>query len=810
MSVVWGPLVLLGALVLLLPAQVAAQDSGLADADAGVLEAPVDLAPMQAAVTAQAPLLVLSEPAAPDSSGFGAIAVAPAPGARIPLDRLPSHVQRLDSADLHDQHALSLHDALNARLASVTINDVQSNPLQPDVQYRGFTASPLLGTPQGISVYQNGVRLNEPFGDVLQWDLLPLFAMQEVQVVPGGNPVYGLNALGGSLVLRMKDGFSAPGARVEASGGSFSRYRLSAEYGHSKDGWGGYAGASLFGEEGFRDKSHSDAQTLYADLRRRAAGYEFGVGLTLAASDLRGNGPAPVELLRQSRSALYTWPDITQNELVLVSVDAQKQLAAKVALQGTLYLRHTTRATQNGDATDLRACAADGGEVVCDEEDEPVRTTIGTTVDAAPSYDSVFNNTHTVSNGFGATLQLGVKEPIAEHANQLIVGASYDGAQVSFGQSTQLGHLTYDREVAPDGPHIRGAGLETDLFVANHMLGVYAVDTFDLTRSLALHASARLNWYSTALNDRLGSALDGHHVFARVNPALGVTQRLGTALTLFASYGENNRAPSAAELACADPDEPCRLPNAFISDPPLKQVVSRNVELGLRTQVGSKPERAWLSGSIAAFGSRNHDDILFVAGSRVGTGYFRNAGETQRVGLELALRGEWGPVAWYAAYTLLHATFRSELTLPSAVGDDDDAVEADDAPRAQQEVEKGARIPGLPLHSVKAGVSVHITRALELALQLIGQSSQPYRGDEANERPFLEGYAVLNAQASYRVLPELSLFVRAQNLLDTNYSTFGVLANPGEVLPGASDPRFQGPGAPLGVWAGVVISEPRL
>jgi outer membrane receptor protein involved in Fe transport len=791
------------AFVLMQPAPVAGQESlhRADDADAGPPEAAVDLSLSSPAALPPAP--ISAAPSLSDNTGFGAVAVAPAPGARIPLDRLPSHVQRLDSEDLNGQHALSLHDALNARLGSVTINDVQSNPLQPDVQYRGFTASPLLGTPQGISVYQNGVRLNEPFGDVVQWDMLPLFAMSEVQVVPGGNPVYGLNALGGSLVLRMKDGFSAPGARVEASGGSFSRYRLSAEYGHSKDGWAAYAGASLFSEEGFRDKSHSDAQSFYADLRRRGTGYEFGVGLTLAASDLRGNGPAPVELLRQSRSALYTWPDITQNELVLVSVDGQKQLAAKVALQGTLYLRHTTRATQNGDATDLGACEADGGNVVCDGEREPVRTTIGTSVEAAPGYNAVFNNTHTVSNGFGATLQLGVKEPIGEHANQLIVGASYDGAQVSFGQSTQLGHLTFDRAVEADGPHIRGAGLETDLFVANHMLGVYAVDTFDITRSLAVHASARLNWYSTALNDRLGEALDGHHVFARVNPALGLTQRLGSSLTLFAGYGENNRAPSAAELACADPDEPCRLPNAFISDPPLKQVVSRNAELGLRTQFGSKPEHTWLNASLAAFGSRNHDDILFVAGSRVGTGYFRNAGETQRVGIELALRGELGPVAWYAAYTLLHATFRSELSLPSAAGDDDGA-------RPQQAVEKGSRIPGLPLHSVKAGVSVHVTRAFELALSLVGQSSQPYRGDEANERPFLAGFALLNAQASYSVLPELTLFVRAQNLLDTNYGTFGVLANPSEVLPGASDPRFQGVGAPLGVWAGIVITEPRL
>ena len=144
--------------------------------------------------------------------------ITPAPGARIEIEKVPRNVQRLDAEALALDQPLDLADVLNARLGSATLNDVQNNPLQPDLQYRGFTASPLLGTPQGIAVYQNGVRINEPFGDVVQWDLIPQFAIGEVQLIPGANPVYGLNALGGSLVLRMKDGFRNPGYRVQARG----------------------------------------------------------------------------------------------------------------------------------------------------------------------------------------------------------------------------------------------------------------------------------------------------------------------------------------------------------------------------------------------------------------------------------------------------------------------------------------------------------------------------------------------------------------------------------------------------------------
>ena len=745
-----------------------------------------------------------------EPASYGAVGVAPAPYGTQSLDKLPNNALKLDGRLLRSQQAISLHEALNQQLSSVVLNDVQSNPLQPDLQYRGFTASPLLGSPQGISVYQNGVRLNEPFGEVVQWDMIPLFAIADVQVMPGENAIYGLNTLGGSLVMRMKNGWNSPGARLLGSAGSFARYRTTIEYGHAAEDWSAYAGGSLFGEEGFRDHSTSSQQSFYGDARKRGSDYELGVGLTLARTDLNGNGPSPIELLRRNRAALFTWPDNTRNDLVLVSADAQKRLGRGLSLQGIAYLRHTQRGTLNGDAAEFEDCTTSAGvSALCAEGDGPLATTTGMIVPGGMGYNAVFNTTKTTSNGFGGSLQLESKRALAGYPNQFVAGASYDGSQVTFGQNAQLGRLTVDRSVEGTGPNLAGPGLQTDLYAANHLVGVYVLDTFDLTESTSIQASARMNWYSIAMDGRLDNGLDGHHTFLRVNPALGLTQRLGRAVTLFAGYGESNRAPSAAELACADPDEPCRLPNAFVSDPPLEQVVSRTAEVGLRFRAGPSA-RPLLSGSVAAFGARNYNDIIFVAGERVGTGYFRNAGQTQRVGAELALRGDLGPVQLYAGYTFMRATFESALSLPSPEGpDDDDDGDDDDDEGASQSVKKGSRIPGLPMHSVKAGINYRIIPALDLGVSLIGMSSHPFRGDEANLNPFVNGYVVLAAQASYRVLPEVSLFVRAQNLLNRKYETFGVLANPAEVLPNTSDPRFLGPGSPFSVWVGVVVDDPR-
>jgi len=134
------------------------------------------------------------------------IATTPLPGVALEPNEIPAPVQGATKRDIVQSGALNLSDFLNRRLSGVHVNEVQNNPFQPDVNYRGYTASPLLGTPQGLSVYLDGVRLNQPFGDVVSWDLIPRIAISEVTLIPGSNPLFGLNTLGGALSLQTKDG----------------------------------------------------------------------------------------------------------------------------------------------------------------------------------------------------------------------------------------------------------------------------------------------------------------------------------------------------------------------------------------------------------------------------------------------------------------------------------------------------------------------------------------------------------------------------------------------------------------------------
>ena len=157
--------------------------------------------------TAQTP----STPPAAVTYTVDVIETLPLPAVNLTIEQIPAPVQAAAAADIDASGALDLSDFLNRRFAGVFVNETQGNPFQPDLNYRGYTASPLLGTPQGLSVYLDGVRLNQPFGDVVSWDLIPRVAIGSTTLMPGSNPLFGLNTLGGALAIQTKDGRTSAG-----------------------------------------------------------------------------------------------------------------------------------------------------------------------------------------------------------------------------------------------------------------------------------------------------------------------------------------------------------------------------------------------------------------------------------------------------------------------------------------------------------------------------------------------------------------------------------------------------------------------
>src|SRR5579872_3949663 len=283
------------------------------------------------------------------------VATTPLPGTAIDIDKIPGNVQSLRAADLMQDGTASLTEALDAHLASVNINDTQADPFQPDILFRGFEASPVLGTPQGVAIYQNGVRINEAFGDAVNWDLIPDIAIDRIDIV-GTNPVYGLNALGGAAAITMKNGFSDPGGDAELSGGSFDQRQSSAEYGINDGLLGAYIAGRVLDQDGWRLFAHDLVRQLYLDFSLRTDGVAIDLSYLRAANRLYGQGAAPVQELAISRELVFTGPQDNLDTLDFVTLNVSYKATDTLSVQGVLYYRSYAQSVANGNTTDYTAC----------------------------------------------------------------------------------------------------------------------------------------------------------------------------------------------------------------------------------------------------------------------------------------------------------------------------------------------------------------------------------------------------------------------------------------------------------------------
>lgn len=726
-------------------------------------------------------------------------AATPLHGSGLPREEVPANVQTVTAAQLAAHHSLDLSSYLGEAVGSVHVNDVQNNPLQPDLQYRGFLASPLLGAPQGLSMYLDGVRLNEPFGDAINWDLIPANAIGSVNVVPGSNPIFGLNTLGGALSIETKTGFSDDGVEGSLLYGSWRRKLARASGGAHGDKFGVFAAVQVLDENGWRQQSPTSAQQAFLSASYRNQGRSADLTLLAANTSLTGNGPVPEQLLAADRRAVFTFPDNTRNQLFMAVLRGERPLVPEVILSGAAYVRTSRTQSVNGDQRDWSECTAMAG-VLCSTDDAGAETPVldrnGNPVAFSDTYDAALNRTDTRQTTFGASAQLAVGVPLGARENHLFVGATADQGRIRFRAHSTIGSLTAARGATDLGFLDPASPVAVDSVVDD--LGIYASDTLALAPHLYLSASARLNLSSLSLRDQLGSALTGDHSFARVNPAGGLSYQPRAWLGGYFGYSESSRSPTAIELTCASPDAPCRLPNAFVSDPSLNQVVARTFELGVRGAL--RRGAGTVRYDLTAFRTTNADDILFISSGAVANqGYFANVGDTRRQGIETGvsgrqrLGGRAGDVDWAIYYTFTDATFETAFKAPSATHPD--------AVGGSIDVPAGAHIPSIPAHSGKVVVGWSSPIGLSAGFNVVANSSQYLRGDEANLLAPVPGFVVVGARVGYQIAEPVGVVVMVSNLLDARYSTFGVLGDAAGVLgPSYDSPRFLGAGGPRAAW----------
>ncbi len=705
-----------------------------------------------------------------------------------PLDRLgeaPDHVpwtvHRVAREALDLSAVAGVGALLEAELPGVHLAPAQGSALQSDVLYRGFGASPLLGANQGLSVYEDGVRVNEVFGDVVAWDLVPTFAAERVELLPGANSMFGLNTLGGAIALNTRSGFDAERLNLTLEAGSFGRRAGEIGAGGvfgSGNNLGWFVGARSFEEDGWRDFSPGSLRQALAKFSQRREGGELELTLGVADNDLIGNGVTPVELLEVDRAAVFTHPDRTWNELFFPRLRIGRRFGSDLELETQVYLRGNDIDTYNADAFEGDD---DDDDRLAEIDDDDVDHYDGD--DELGDFDAVNNRSRTEQEGWGGSIQLsGLTE-----SGRWLAGASWDGGRADFAFETELAELTATRTTIGSGMLLPGS--EVGLRAETGHYGLWALRHWTTAGDrLTWTLQARYNDSRIELNDQLGTALNGDHSFSRLVPSAGFVWEARaegrSSILLFGNVSQSSRVPTPVELTCADPDDPCRLPNAFVADPPLEQVVTTSVELGLRGNSGSV---RW---SAALFHSESADDIIFVSsGAGTSAGYFTNVDATRRQGLELWMRGSHGRLNWDASYTLLDATFQDRLTLSSPPHPN--------ALDGEIEVEPGDFLPGVPRRQFRAGADLRIGGRAVLGARLLGDSTRYLRGDEANLLEPVGSAWRGDLWSRIELTPSLDLDLEVSNVTNREYATFGALGEPDEVLgDGFENPRFLSPAEP--------------
>jgi outer membrane receptor protein involved in Fe transport len=711
------------------------------------------------------------------------------PSTALAVEKVPSSINFVDSGQIQRSNSLNIADALRESVPSVNITEVAGNPFQPSLEFRGYVGSPVAGTPQGLAVYQNGVRINEAFGDTVNWDLIPTAAIKSVAVVTN-NPAFGLNALGGAVSVQMKDGFGYHGAEIDTMGGSYGRLQSSAQWGKQIDQFAIYGALEGLHDDGFRNFSPSDIRRFYSDVGYRSENAEFHLNAGLADNRFGATATTPIELLQQFWGATYTSPQITANQVAYANFTGRVEVTPTWTVDTVAHARAFGQRVLDGNPSATQPCAADPTLLCFNGDAAPANGLNGVQL-ANPFGPDAFigqlDRTTTRSTTGGLSAQATNTDEIFGHGNRFVVGASVDSSVTQFNASAELGTIGTNYVVTGSGIFLGQSGSPVSigpvsLRATNQYTGVYVLDTFDITKAFSITAGGRFNDARIALEDQIGTQLNGSETFDRFNPIIGGTYKITPELTAYAGYSEANRAPTPLELGCADPNSPCIVAAFLVSDPPLKQVVSRTYEAGLRgTRDMNLGSLEW---KLGAFRATNTDDILAIPSPALqGFGYFQNVGSTRRQGIESEAKFKTSKFQVYGSYTFLDARFLDSLQ----VGSNSPFADAN----GNVQISPGNQIPAIPRHRVKAGFDYFVTDAFKFGADAIVVSSQYLVGDESNQAPKLPSYAVFNIHASYQINKTFQVYGRINNLFDARYATYGTFFDTGAL------PNFAAGGAPF-------------
>ena len=693
------------------------------------------------------------------------------PSIGLPVKDVPYAVQTATGEEIREQPGVSIADYMVNNLEGVTVNEVGGNPYQLEINYRGYNATPLVGNPQGLSIYVDGVRQNMPFSNNVLWDTIPDFAIDNMQLVGGSNPVYGLNTLGGSLSMQTKSGRTFNKSAIEGSTGSWNRNTGLVETGGVSDDqlYDYYVGYSYFKEDGWRKPSPSEVQQWFSKIGYEDDTMRYDLSYTGSHNSLVGNGMVPKYLMGDDLEGVHTLIDKTRTQYNQLQLNGTEFLSETLMASGNVYWRNIDQSTYNGDLND-EFC--DQGEVNDGE---------CTLAELNPN-EGVINRSKTKQNAYGVNGQFTFDDDWLTRRNQLIVGTAFEYSKIKFTQ-TEQDIATLDPSGFFSGA-TDGVEQNTGLTGQTYTSSAFVSNNHALNDQWSINTAARYNYVDINNNDTFNPtggdvSLSGSHNFDRLNPSVGLTFNPYDNLSTYTSYNEATRAPTSIELGCANPANPCTLPTQMADDPPLDQVVAKTYELGASGAFAGMLDSK-MTWNVSGYSATNHDDILFVfTQANTTAGFFTNVEETTRKGIDVGLNTAFETWSINMNYNYVRAQYGTDLTLVSE--NNSSAV------NGAISVEDGDYLPNIPKHSFKVRAVYKPDSAWYLGATITAFTSSYMMGNENQENDTsvnglqseVPGYAIVNLDSEYNFSDTLEgwkIFAKVTNLFDNRYFTGGRIA----------------------------------
>jgi outer membrane receptor protein involved in Fe transport len=649
---------------------------------------------------------------------------------------IPARVTTLSGREVNAYRARVLSDLMQQQ-AGFSVYDDLGSPFKLNLSSRGFVASPVVGVPQGVSVFLDGVRMNEVDAAQVNFDLLPMEHVKRVELLSGNGSLLGRNSLGGAINLITARGEGPVRGRLELSGGSFSSFRGEGNVsGLTRSGVDYYAGGAWHREDGWRDVTSGQQQKLFLNLGKLGGRSGFRLQALYAESRAETAGSLPESVYRINPDSNLSANDHEDLRQIQLSVSGYRQAGSGRASFVTFVRHHRAERFNANQAShpDVFGTAAN--------------ITIGYSAD------------YRWATPIGRAGALGVRAGIDGSVNRALISLFVDSVKFGRGRtgSTRVRAPVWD--LAPFAMADLGMGRVT------------------------ISAGARLDHVEIPFHNLDDPALDTTGIYTRLNPRFGVGVDLGQGFSTHASWGMSFRAPAVIENACADPERSCPLPFALGDDPPLKPVTAGTWEAGVAYT------SSHVYAGLSAYRTDVRNDIFLTPnpdapeGSTL-EGYFINLDRTRREGVEVNARFlPPGGHSVFVNYAYTRATFQSEAEIFSPRVDEDQGV--------TNAVRPGNRLPLVPGHQLKGGLDLRVSPAISLGVQGRYVGSQVLRGDEANRTARLPAYFVADARAGVEA-GRFDITGVITNMFGRKYANFGTF-NFNEGVDPARIERFLTPG----------------